>query len=306
MHMKPTNHAPPRHKGILWQEKAIRENRGRPTADGYSAAIRLHRNDFSSRGTSAWLYLNQTGRQHDVLSQLEKHVGMTLAYLGAIELWEQYRLSLDYRDVDGTSDFELAPGTQELCKQLSIRHPAYSKQNPRFMTTDWVVKSLSNRTYAAFVKYEKDVPKPGTREYDLAFVQSKYWKSRGVPMYVLTERCLDSALIIDLIWANDGGRMHPQGAPKKFLDFLNQEFNQQRPLEEQLTHWSGKDKSSEALLLFKAAVHSGQIRLKSTNRNPLHLPTLASPRQFELTNPAHHKLRLDSFFKNKEIINERA
>lgn len=301
--MKTSNHLP-KHKGIKWQEKAIRDKRGRPTASGYSATIRLNRSDFSSRGTSAWLYLNETGRQHDVLSKVEKQIGMMLAYLGSTEMWEQYRLSLDYRDVDGSSEWELPPGTQELCNQLSIRHPAYSKQHLKFMTTDWVIKSASNRTYACFVKYENEVPKPGTRQHDLALVQNKYWECRGVPMFVLTERCVDASLIIDLMWANDGGREHPQGAPREFLDFLRQQFNQERGLIEQLALWLGKENSTNALLLFKAAVHSGQIRLKTSSRNPLHLPNLNAPRPFEIVKPNVRKNQLSSFFKHMEIFHE--
>jgi hypothetical protein len=302
MHMKTSNSQTKPHKGILWQEKAIRDGRGRPTVAGYSAAIRLHRKDFSSRGTSAWLYLQKTGRHHDVLSKLEKQVGMTLAYLGAVEMYEQYRLALTSADVDFTNDWSLPPGTQEICANRGIRHPGYSATSPRFMTTDWLIRSSSSKQFGCFVKYKNDVPRRGTREHDLALVQSEYWKARETGMYVVTEKHVDLVLIADLMWACDGGKEYPGGVPENFLDFLKQ-FDQERGLIDQLSQWRGRERVEDALLFFKAAVFAGQIRLtESRRRIPDHLPRLSDPRPFVLVSPSTRAGQLDSFFAGLEVF----
>ena len=291
------------HKGVLWQEKAMRDNRGRLTDKGYTPFIRLHRKDFSSRGTSAWQFLQNTGRQHDLLSVLEKQVGIKLAHLGAVDMWEQYRLSLTHEDVDFSGGWRLPQGTEEICARRGIKHPRYTSSNQRYMTTDWVVSSKSRRHFAVFVKYKKDVPVRGKRDHDLALVQNEYWQSRGIPMCIATEECVDKALLIDLMWANEGGRQHPNGAPEQFLGFLKQ-INQERGLSAELLHWGGSERAMDALLLFKAAVHAGQIELLPTRLNPLHLPRLSDPRPFKLIAPTKIDFRLERFLNRLEKFHE--
>lgn len=151
----------------------------------YEPFIRIQ--DISSRGTSSRIKGWKHGRQHDLLSGLEK------AYFFQLE-W-----------ADGVSDireqFPLLPqtATQTLAKELGVKHPSYQGADT-VMTTDFVI-SFNGKLFARSVKEAHEILDPRTAEkLDL---ERAFWVAKGVDWKLVTEDVARNALSENVEWVHE-------------------------------------------------------------------------------------------------------
>lgn len=89
-----------------------------------------------------------------------------------------------------------ARGTVEVAKSLGIKHPQFSTNDFKRMTTDFVVQFRNGSWCAFHVKYEHDLDEP--RNIELRTIEDAYWAERGIPLMVITEKNINRAVIANL------------------------------------------------------------------------------------------------------------
>ncbi|MEN3113210.1 TnsA endonuclease N-terminal domain-containing protein [Uliginosibacterium paludis] len=186
----------------------VRQGRGQGIHADYSAWHQVTRGDPSSRGRSHIVTLH--GRSHDFLSDLERNTALQAwMHPDHHDLREQHPLSLTtaphelvaYR---AAPPYRLYPGTLDLARKLGIRHPILrfqGEQAPWVMTTDQLVtlKSADGklRLMALSCKYASDTNTPRRRQ--LLALEREYWRVRGVPCRLITEKLLLSRVTETLV-----------------------------------------------------------------------------------------------------------
>lgn len=184
------------------------QGRGQGIHADYAAWHQVTRGDPSSRGRSHIVTLR--GRHHDFLSDLERNTAL-LAWMHPEhhDLREQFPLSLktsahELTAYRAASPIRRYPGTLELARQLGIRHPVLrfkGEQAPWVMTTDQLVtlKGADGklRLVALSCKYANDTKSP--RRQQLLMLEREYWRVRGVPCRLITEKLLMPRVIDTLI-----------------------------------------------------------------------------------------------------------
>jgi hypothetical protein len=280
---------------VLWQRKALEEGRGRAHGAEFKPLFRVQRGDFSSHGVSQTAPNPRLRRRHHLLSQMEFAITLLLMHLGALDLREQYRLSLYDDDDEFTSECSFHPGTVSLAKILGIRHPAVNSTEPRLQSTDFVVQDRHGFQRAIFVRPWKDLPLQGSRQMQLLDLQNLYWQVRDVPFHMLTDRDVDPKLIEVLIWAYAGYLETDGQISDDFIGFIA-DRNGHDPLLRALAGWPAG--AGDAVTQFKAAVFGGRINVGLHFKK---LPNLNAPWHFSAHVPNHvYRHRLSAFFGMKE------
>ncbi|MBJ6798819.1 TnsA endonuclease N-terminal domain-containing protein [Geomonas propionica] len=149
---------------------------------GEGAAYRpfFHVRDVPSKGRSAIVEGLKTGRVHHYLSDIEYHHHILAEFsTNVVDIREQYAL-LPWEE------------TQEIARDLEIAHPMYpSTKTPLVMTSDLVLTLKNNGLAVISVKYSTDVEgADGNQERTLEKlrIEQEYWKRRGVPWVLSTEK----------------------------------------------------------------------------------------------------------------------
>jgi hypothetical protein len=181
------------------QNRAERQKRGAGERETYTPYIQVTRGDFASRGRSHIVPSPFFKRHHHVLSDLELHILWTIQLQTPWDIREQFPLQWN-----GSGDwFErkapFARGTVEIAKELGIRHPQFSKEDPKRMTTDFVVQFRNGAWCAFHVKYESDLDKE--RNIELRTIEDAYWADRGIPLKIVTEQQIDRTVIANVAMA---------------------------------------------------------------------------------------------------------
>lgn len=186
----------PAPKDLLRQRRAIREKRGQGEGAEYVPFIKLGRHEFASHGLSVLQPSIASGRSLHLLSALEAATVLYVEALGPTELREQYPLSLQGVEPWLAERFPEAQGTLEIARALKVRHPQFSREEPRVMTTDLVALFIDERLYPVFVKYGKDLEKERTQE--LLEIERTYWKQRDARLGVSTEKDIHPTVLGNL------------------------------------------------------------------------------------------------------------
>lgn len=281
-------------KNLARQKRATKTKRGLGQHGEFSPYIQVTRGDFPSEGRSEIAADPVTGRLHHFLSWLEYFIWLTLTHLGAVQIREQFPLGLEDNDRDFPDRNWEGMGTLSAAKTLGIAHPTITSEVPLVLTTDLLV-SDAWVDRAVFVRYDNEVPRHG-RQLELLKLHTLYWKERGIPHYVLTERDLDLPLIDLLIWAYPSRRTHPHGASPEFLRFLS-ENSSGATLQGDLTKWRGIEGLADAVTEFKAGVFNGQISITAPYAA---LRPLNRPWEFEVVADPSPETRLQRFFQTRE------
>lgn len=281
-------------KNLGRQKRAKKTGRGLGQHGQFSPYIQVTRGDFPSHGRSEIAADPVTGRLHHFLSWLEYFLWLTLSHLGAVQIREQFPLGLEDNDRDFPDRSWEGMGTVSAAKALGIAHPTITSEVPLVLTTDLLV-SDAWIDRAVFIRYDHEVPHRG-RQLELLKLQTLYWKERGIPHYVLTERDLDLPLIDLLIWAYPSRRTHPRGASREFLHFLS-ENSSGASLQADLIKWRDIEGLPDAVTEFKAGIFTGQISVTATHAT---LRPLNRPWEYEVLADPLPETRLHRFFQMRE------
>jgi hypothetical protein len=205
-----------------------------------------------------------SGRQHHLLSDLEKDIYQLLLWANVLDIREQYPLQLH------TTDLEfIAPGSLQIANSMGLRHPMIRTNEPRVMTTDFLV-TLQNRCYVAiYAKYSHEsssIEKP--RKEELYQIANSYWHARGIKLLKVSELDIAAGAIAWCDWFADSLKTkHRKEKRQAFLIALKQ-TDPSHPMRVRLEltaakmNWSTE--TCKTLLAHAVFYHDVQIPLKES------------------------------------------
>lgn len=171
-------------------EKRIKEGRGQHSGSDYQPWVRVQ--DFSSIGQSNRDLGWKTGRQHDLLSQIERNYFLNLEWSSVV--------------VDIQEQFPLLPleETQAIANHCRITHPIIRETNEPFvLTTDFLItlaRPVGTVKEARTVKMVKDLSDPCViANFE---IERRYWQARGIGWGIVTEREIDLLLARNVDWVH--------------------------------------------------------------------------------------------------------
>lgn len=212
----------------------LKAGRGQGAGNQYRPWIQVTRQDHASHGQSHILPNPFLGRQHHLLSDLERSVCvLNMAQPVIVDIREQFPLwpyshPTPAQEMLGTqNDLTLdslpeSPGSLALAKQLKIRHAKFVGLHVPFIyTTDQVltVKLPGHRTFlvALSIKYWSDLrgdlntektKEQRVRARKALFrklrLEREYWKSLGICWLLVTDRMIQEQVYLNLEWALSG------------------------------------------------------------------------------------------------------
>ncbi|MHB1883241.1 MAG: TnsA endonuclease N-terminal domain-containing protein [Acidithiobacillus sp.] len=165
-------------------QKWIKQGRGSGTGKDYQPWLTVR--DLPSAGRSHRVWGFQTQRTHHLLSDLELAAFFLFDWNPVVtDIREQYPLRLDE--------------TLEIATQVGIRHPEVRGQ-VQVMSTDFLVDTNKQNLprMAIQVKTASDLSNP--RIIEKLELERRYWESKGVPWYLLTEKQILKTVAKNITW----------------------------------------------------------------------------------------------------------
>lgn len=169
--------------------RRIKEGRGKGTLRDYKPWVTI--NDYPSKGRSTRIQGIKTGRLHHLMSDMEKYFF--------------YLCEWDSNVIDIREKFPLDRGlTFEIAENLKIKHPTVDDgDEPSVITTDFLityndVTYVNRREMAIDIvssKYLED-----KRYIELLELQRRYWKSKDISFYIVTEKEIDLIVAKNIQW----------------------------------------------------------------------------------------------------------
>lgn len=166
-------------------EKYKKEGRGKGELQNYKPWLRIQ--DVPSTGRSHRFKGWKTGRQHHLLSDLEKNYLLLLDWADdVIDIREQFPLDREY--------------TLKIAEEKGIKHPV-NKENgvPIVMTTDFLItirEGSEIKYLARTTKYSEDLNIK--RKIELFEIERQYWEENGVQFGIVTENEIPEVLVKNL------------------------------------------------------------------------------------------------------------
>lgn len=212
----------------------LKAGRGQGLGRDYRPWIQVSRQDHASIGKSSILPNPFIGRQHHLLSGLERAVLiLNMAQPCITDIREQYplwpypHLSPTREICDSVLDLPTdqwpdSQGTLALAKQLGITHAKFvGLKTPYIYTTDQLLTvKLPNQPsflVAVSIKYWNDLrgnrndKGPGAKrardrkaKFRKLRLEREYWRSLGVPWLLVTDRLVQEQVHRNLEWALSG------------------------------------------------------------------------------------------------------
>ena len=290
----------------------IKAGRGQGFGTDYHPWIQITRQDFPSRGRSSIFVNPFNGRQHYLLSMIERAVLLqNLAHPMIIDIREQYPLwpwphksplaELDEHNGIHDNDYERqSEGTSAVAKTIHFEHANFVGLDAPFIyTTDQLLTILrpdgSQGLVALAIKSWSELKNGGipTGKGTLASrkkgrrnifrklrLERTYWQSIGVPWLLVTDRQLSPQVTQNLEWAISGKPRRieePHLADMNRLVWIWQQIPQGGTCQSQLKAAAKKlELSQEATTqLFKLALLRNLLPLDLTQ--PVHLQLPLSP-----------------------------
>lgn len=169
-------------------DKRIKEGRGMGSGDEYIPWIKIQ--DVPSLGRSSRFKGIKTGRQHDVLSDMERN----------------YLYFLEYSDnvIDVKEQYPLLPleETLSIAKELGIEHPRNPKTGDYIvMTTDFFISLQQHGKLidvARTIKSKDDLLE--RRIIEKFEVERIYWERKDVSWSMITEADMDKTIAENIIF----------------------------------------------------------------------------------------------------------
>lgn len=171
-------------------ERFIKEGRG--TGEGQSYKPWLTIQDVPSKGLASRVFGRKSGREHHLLSKVEKSYFHLLDWSDdVLDIREQYPLNRE--------------ATREIAIQMNVVHPReVGSKTDIVMTTDFLV--TCNRggqiVYVArSVKTLSDLENPRTLEKQE--IERRYWFDKGIEWGFLLDEDVPKARVQNLIWLHE-------------------------------------------------------------------------------------------------------
>lgn len=160
-------------------EKMIKEGRGTGIGKDYLPWIRIQ--DVASKGRVTRVKGIKTGRQHELMSDMERNYFYLLEFSNeVVDIREQYPL-LPLED------------TLSIAMELGITHPKDPKTDePIVMTTDFLVTVEHNGEYfevARTIKSKDDLL--NKRIIEKFEIERRYWEKKEIDWGIVTEKEID-------------------------------------------------------------------------------------------------------------------
>jgi len=175
-------------------ERFIRQGRGEGSREDYLPWHRVSRGDPASSGRSHLLHWKE--RLRELLSDGELGEQLFAVMLADLDdCLEQYRLTSDRSRhplvAYGRTGDETFPGTEELAKQLGIKHPKLREGKDEALwqlTTDFVLvfKPVNGQRRMLAVAFKPSEATLKKRQRQLLGLEREYWKRRGVDWLLVT------------------------------------------------------------------------------------------------------------------------
>lgn len=227
----------------------LKSGRGQGIGKDYHSWIQVTKQDHSSLGQSHILFDPFIGRQHHLLSDLERIFCVQHMALPCItDIRENYPLwtashpnpMLETLDSMTTEFHDLwldSPGTVAIAQELKLRHARYvGLSHPFIYSTDQLLTiKLPNRApflVAVSIKYWKDIRGDFNKEvskekrthkrnkiFRILRLERAYWTSLGIPWLLATDRMVNQQVHLNLEWALSGAI---QRFTEKDVELLNQ------------------------------------------------------------------------------------
>lgn len=162
--------------------KMVKEGRGTGKGDRYKPWIKIQ--DVPSLGRSSRIRGIKTGRQHELLSDMERNYFFFLEYSDKVE---------DIRE-----QFPLLPieETILIAKELGIEHPKHPETGEFIvMTTDFLVSiNYNNQFYdvARTIKSKDDLM--NKRILEKFEIEKQYWENKCINWGIVTEAEIDKVI----------------------------------------------------------------------------------------------------------------
>jgi hypothetical protein len=178
-----------------------------------------------------------------------------LIWSGALDIREQFPLSLDWPEEEYVGEGRSPAGTIEIATQLGYRHPLIKRGIHRILTTDFVV--TTNEGYVAiYAKYSNELEQGRCRRLgELLEIAKEYWLQRNVKFIEVTERDLSSYVVRWCIWCYDAFlSVTHDGRRTEFVRLLHN-TDAAMPMGERLKHiarWMSIEKNECGKLLKQA------------------------------------------------------
>ena len=162
----------------------IKEGRGQGRGNSYKPWLTVR--DVSSRGRSHRIFGFKSQRTHHLFSDLELAAFFILEWPPQTqEIREQYPLQ---RGI-----------TLEIAQAAGIKHPSVAGVS-QYMSTDFLVDTSKADLpkFAVQVKHSEDLNNPRTIEK--LEIERQYWKRKGIPWFLLTERDIPRTVSQNIEW----------------------------------------------------------------------------------------------------------
>ena len=219
----------------------LEAGRGQGFGKDYRPWIQITRQDHASLGQSHLVPNQFLGRQHHLLSTLERKVCvLNLALPALADLREQFptwpfphasplvslysHLGLDWSLTNPTK----SEGTLAIAKRLGISHANFvGLRIPYIYTTDQLVTltlpGLAPMLVAICIKYWSELSPKKTRRRSFKKLRRErgYWHALGIPWLLVTDRSINEQVYENLEWALSGAiqRVRTEDIPllKRFV-----------------------------------------------------------------------------------------
>lgn len=212
----------------------LKAGRGQGVGEDYRPWLQVTRQDHASLGQSHIIPNPFIGRQHHLLSDLERSVFvLNMAQPVIVDIREQFPLwpyahtspALEISGVEGASAYDSSresQGSVAVAKKLKVRHAKFvGLQVPYIYTTDQVltVRLPGQPTFlvALSIKYwselrgdldAKKSKEQRARAREALFrklrVEREYWQSLGIRWLLVTDRMIPEQVYLNLEWALSG------------------------------------------------------------------------------------------------------
>ena len=192
-----------------WDEATIErmrlEGRGKGEGPSYKPWIKVL--EVSSRGRSRRVAGIKTGREHQLLSDVEWKLFLLLEWArNVVDIREQYPL-----------DREL---TLEIASMLRIRHPAYpGTKVPVVMTVDFLTTEERDGTRSMAAYNAKTTAEAeNARSLEKLEIQRYYFQGAGIPHHLVLSSEIPAKPVRNLEWIRGG--LLKQGEQEPYPNFL--------------------------------------------------------------------------------------
>lgn len=178
-----------------WTPKTIERLRleGRGQGEGKTYKPWIDVATISSLGRSHRVFSPKTGRQHELLSDVEWHLFLLLEWADdVIDIREQYPLDSDL--------------TQEIASAIGIRHPFYPGTHvPTVMTADFLVtRRQNNKQFLEAFNSKLTEEAEDERSLEKLEIQRTYFNGMDIPHHLIFSSTILKQKVKTIEWIRSG------------------------------------------------------------------------------------------------------